>query len=69
MMRPCPRKNMAGIPDIFLSWMKQRSGGTSMECLHLEDCPHLRNPVPELNELRPRTRIFPTEQERESHDS
>jgi hypothetical protein len=27
MMRPCPRKNMVGIPEIFLSWMKQRSGG------------------------------------------
>jgi hypothetical protein len=27
MMRPCLRKNMVGVPEIFLSWMKQRSGG------------------------------------------
>jgi hypothetical protein len=27
MVRPCSRKNMAGVSEIFLSWMKQRSGG------------------------------------------
>jgi hypothetical protein len=27
MMRPSLRKNMVGIPKIFLSWTKQRSGG------------------------------------------
>jgi hypothetical protein len=26
MVRPGPRKNMVGVPNIFLSWMKQRSG-------------------------------------------
>jgi hypothetical protein len=26
MMRPSLRKNMAGIPEILLSWTKQRSG-------------------------------------------
>jgi hypothetical protein len=45
--------------------MKQRSGGTSREHLHREDCPCLRNPVPELSESGPSSRIFPTERERE----
>jgi hypothetical protein len=34
MVRPGLRKNMAGIPEIFLSWTKQRNGGTSRERLH-----------------------------------
>jgi hypothetical protein len=27
MVRPCPRKNMMGIPKILLAYTKQRSGG------------------------------------------
>jgi hypothetical protein len=27
MVRPVLRKNLAGIPEILFSWMKQRSGG------------------------------------------
>jgi hypothetical protein len=67
MVRPGLGKNMVDVPEIFVSWMKQRSGGTSRERLHLEDCPHLRNLVPELSESGPSTRIFPTEREREKH--
>jgi hypothetical protein len=47
MVRPGPRKNMVGIPEILLSWTKHRNGGPSREHLHQEDCPCLRNPVPE----------------------
>jgi hypothetical protein len=65
MVRPGPRMNIAGIPKIFLSWTKQRSGGPEGNVFHREDRPHLRNPVPELSELGRSTRIFPTERERE----
>jgi hypothetical protein len=65
MMRPCPRKNIASIPEIFLSWTRQRNGGISRELLHWEDHPCLRNRVPELSDLQPSTRIFPTKRGRE----
>jgi hypothetical protein len=61
---------MVGVPEIFLSWTKQRSGGTSRERLHQEeDHPCLSNPVPELSESGPSTRNFPIEREKAmTHD-
>jgi hypothetical protein len=47
MVRPGPRKNMAGIPKILLSWTKQRSGGPQGN-VFTKDHPRLRNLVPEL---------------------
>jgi hypothetical protein len=69
MVIPGLRKNVVGIPEILLSWMKQRSGGTSRERLHQEDRPCLRNLVPELRESGPSTRVFDQPRERENHDS
>jgi hypothetical protein len=64
MVRPGLRKNMEGVPEICLSWMKQRSGRISREHLHREDSPRLRNPVPEMSEEGPSTRVFDQARER-----
>jgi hypothetical protein len=58
MVRPSPRKNIAGVPEILLSWTKQRSGGPqgnifTERIVHASGTRFLNRP-----ELGPSTRIF-----------
>jgi hypothetical protein len=65
MVRPGPRKNMAGIPEILLSWTKQRSGGSQGNVFTERIVHTLGTWFLSQCELGPSTRIFDQLRERE----